>query len=128
MINVALAIIFAIIFISGKMPLVGGRMIRGTRARLVGASAFAISFISLFLPTNLNILLNLIVIVILSAIYFLARGEPQHLNKRGANQFASIEEEKITYKYSLIGLGFTAAILFVIGGVVWLLVTFIKGL
>jgi len=127
MIIISLIILSAILLIGDKMPLLGGKVIRGIKARYIGASVLTISFCSFFLSAKVSLLLNILTLAGIGAIYFFAKGEEPSEDEAKTMLFTSAEDEKRTYSSATIGLIITVVIMIAFGGGAWLLIKLLRG-
>jgi len=127
MIIISLIILSAILLIVDKMPLLGGKVIRGIKARYIGASVLTISFCSFFLSAKVSLLLNILTLAGIGAIYFFAKGEEPSEDEAKTMLFTSAEDEKRTYSSATIGLIITVVIMIAFGGGAWLLIKLLRG-
>jgi len=127
MIIIALIALSVILLIGGKMPLLGGKVIRGIKARYIGASVLTISFCSFFLSAKVSLLLNILALAGIGGVYFLAKGEEPTEDEAKNMLFTSAKEEKKSYSSAVMGLIITFVIMVIFGGGAWLLIKFIRG-
>ena len=127
MISIALIIVSVILLISGKMPLLGGKVSRGVKVRYAGALILAFSVGSFFLSTKLSVILNILTLAGIGSAYFFIKGEDPTENEAKTMLFTSAQDEKKTYSSATVGLIITVAIMVAFGGGAWLLIKLIRG-
>ncbi len=127
MISAALIFLSVILIIAAKMPLLGGKILRGGRVRFIGALTLAVSSCSFFLSKKLGMILNLFILAVISGVYFFARGEAPSIDEAKNMLFKSAKDEKKTYSSSAKGLIITILIMIVFGGGAWMLIKIIRG-
>lgn len=127
MISLALIILSLALIFAAKMPLVGGKTIKGQKVRIGGLLMLALSGCSLFAETKINLLLNSLVILVVVSAYFFIKGGIKERVETEEGLFTSESEEKKTYSKALLGLliALTIMILFTVG--VFLLLKIIRG-
>ena len=125
MISIALIIISLVLIFTGKMPLVGGKAMKGQNVRIGGLLMLALSGGSIFVAIRISLLLNLLVIISVIGVYFFVKGDVPDRDEEGL--FTSEAEEKKTYSQAISGLLIAIAmmILFVVG--IFLLLMIIRG-
>ena len=125
MISIALIIISLVLIFTGKMPLVGGKAMKGQNVRIGGLLMLALTGGSIFVATRISLLLNLLVIISVIGVYFFVKGDVPDRDEEGL--FTSEAEEKKTYSQAISGLLIAIAmmILFVVG--IFLLLMIIRG-
>ena len=127
MISIALIIVSVSLLVYGKMPLLGGKIIRGARVRYVGALILAISVCSFFLSTKLSVLLNILTLAGIGGSYFFLKGEDPTESEAKTMLFTSAHDEKKAYLSATMGLIITVLIMVAFGGGAWLLIKLIRG-
>ena len=127
MISIALIIVSVSLLIYGKIPLLGGRIIRGARVRYAGALILAISVCSFFLSTKLSVILNILTIAGIGGAYFFVKGEDPTAKEAKVMLFTSAQDEKKAYSSATVGLIITVVIMVAFGGGAWLLIKLIRG-
>ena len=127
MISIALIILSVILLISGKMPLLGRKVIRGIKVRYTGALILALSVCSFFLSTKLSVILNVLTLAGICGVYFFVKGEAPTENEAKTMLFTSAQDEKKTYSSATVGLIIAVVIMVAFGGGAWLLIKLIKG-
>ena len=117
MISIALITLSLVLIFTGKMPLVGGKAIKGQKVRIGGLLMLALSGFSIFVATKMSLLLNSLVIIGVIGAYFFLKGDIPNRGETGKGLFTSKAEEKKTYSQALLGLLIAIAImiLFVVG-------------
>lgn len=127
MISIALIIVSVGLLIYGKMPLLGGKIIRGVKVRYAGAIILVISVCTFFLPTKLSVILSVLTLAGIGGTYFFLKGEDPTANEAKTMLFTSTHDEKMAYSSATMGLVITVVIMVVFGGCAWLLIKLIKG-
>jgi hypothetical protein len=127
MISIGLIILSVILLISGKMPLIGGKLIRGDKVRYGGALVLALSVNSFFLSTNLSVILDVLTLAGICGVYFFVDGEAPTEIEAKTMLFTSAQDEKKTYSTAAVGLIITVVVIVACGGGAWLLIKLIRG-
>lgn len=127
MISIALIIVSVGLLIYGKMPLLGGKIIRGVKVRYAGALILAISVGTFFLPTKLSVILSVLTLAGLGGSYFFLKGEDPTAGEAKTMLFTSAHDEKKAYSSATMGLVITVLIMVAFGGGAWLLIKLIRG-
>lgn len=127
MISIAIIILSVILLVSGKMPLLGGKVIRGIKVRYASALILALSVCSFFLSTKLSVIFNVLILAGIGGVYFFVKGEDPTENEAKTMLFASAEDEKKSYSSAVMGLIITVVIMVAFGGGAWLLIKLIRG-
>jgi hypothetical protein len=127
MITAALILLSAGLLISGKMPVLGGKVIRGAKVRYAGALIFLISVCSFFLSRKISLTINVLILVAIVVAYFFLKGEAPTEAEAKTMLFSSAEDEKKTYSTAIVSLIVFFIIILVFSGGVWLLLRLIKG-
>lgn len=127
MISIALIIVSAGLLIYGKMPLYGGKIIRGIKVRCAGAFIFAISVSTLFLFPKISLILSILVFAGVAASYFFIDGDATTKNEAKEMLFTSKRDEIEAYSSATMGLIIAVLIMVAFGGDAWLLLKLIKG-
>lgn len=127
MISIALLIISVVLLIYGKMPLLGGKIIRGKKVRHAGGLILAISAFTFFLPSKLSLILSFITVAGIGGAYFFLKGEDPTEKEKKAMLFTTAHDEKKAYSSATKGLIITVILMVAFGGGVWLLIKLIRG-
>jgi hypothetical protein len=127
MISIALIIVSVGLLIYGKMPLLGGKIIRGVKVRYAGVLILLISVCTFFLPTKLSLILSGLTLAGLGGAYFFLKGEDPTAIETTTMLFSSTHDEKKAYSSATKGLVITVVIMVAFGGGAWLLIKLIKG-
>ncbi len=127
MISIALIIVSVGLLIYGKMPLYGGKIIRGIKVRYAGALILVIAVSTLFFSPKTSLILSLLCLAGVAATYFFITGEEPTENEAKEMLFASVQDEKKSYSSAIMGLIMTVVIMVAFGGCAWLLIKLIKG-
>lgn len=127
MISIALLIVAVILLISGKMPLLGGTIIRGIKVRYAGVLILALSACSFFLSTKLSVILNALTIAGIGGSYFFIKGERPTADEAKKMLFTSAQDEKKAYSSATVGLIVAVVIMVAFEGGAWLLIKIIRG-
>jgi len=127
MISIALIIVSVGLLIYGKMPILGGKIIRGIKVRYAGALILVISVCTFFLPTKLSVILSVLTLAGIGGSYFFLKGEDSTASEVKTMLFTSANDEKKAYSSATMGLVITVVIMVAFGGGAWLLIKLIKG-
>ena len=127
MISIALIILSVILFVSGKMPLLGGKVIKGIKVRYASALLLTLPVCSFFLSTKVSVILNVLTLAGIGGVYFFVKGEAPTEDEAKTMLFKSAEDEKRTYSSATMGLIITVVIMIAFGGGAWLLIKLIRG-
>ena len=127
MISIALVILSVILLISGKMPLLGAKVIRGIKVRYAGALILSLSVCSFFISTKLCLIFNVLTLAGIGGVYFFVKGEDPTEDEEKTMLFSSAQDEKKTYSSATVGLIIAVVIMVAFGGGAWLLIKLIRG-
>jgi len=94
MASTALAVIAFCLIFGGRLPLYGGRILRGNRPRLLGAIILPFAVGGVFAPGVIGICVAGIPLATLAAVFFLAKGQEPTANEARWLPFASPPESK----------------------------------
>jgi len=92
MASTALAVIAFCLIFGGRLPLYGGRILRGSKARLLGALILPFAVGGVFVPGVIGICVAGIPLTTLVTVFFLAKGEEPTANEAKWLPFASPAE------------------------------------
>lgn len=104
MASTALAVIAICLIFGGRFPVAGGRVLRGGKPRLLGALTLPFGIGGVFVPGGLGLLVAGIPLAILSAVYFLAKGEEPTPDEARWLPFASPPDKEKTFLQTLASL------------------------
>lgn len=127
MITIALVILSLTLLVSGKMPLLGGKVTMGSKVRYAGVLILALSVCSFFLSTKLSLIIIILTLSGIGGVYFFVKGEDPTEDEAKTMLFSSAQDEKKTYSSATMGLIITVVIMVAFGGGAWLLIKLIRG-
>lgn len=111
MASTALAVIAFCLIFGGRLPLYGGRILRGSKARLLGALILPFAVGGVFVPGVVGLWLTGIPLVTLAVVFLLATGEEPTANEAKWLPFDSATEST---NPALRALGFLVLFLVVL--------------
>jgi len=127
MINIALIVLSLCLVISGTMPLLGGKRVRGVWVRLSGLLMLALSILTLFVPTKVFLVLSGLIFGTFVLAYFFVKGDEPNTQEDSNNFFQSSKDELKTYADAAKGIVAFLLVLGVLFGGFMLVAKIIKG-
>ncbi len=126
MIPILLIIISISLIVSGNMPLLGGKKIRGMWVRIGGVFMLALSILTIFVSTKAFIFLFVLILGLYALVYFFVKGEEPTTNESDFNLSNSSKKELKTYFDAGKGLLMIPLVLGILYGCFMLVIWLIK--
>lgn len=128
MIGIILIFLSVLFLVLGKIPIWGGKILIGKKARYIGFILLILSCGLIAGPRQISLPLMIVIIFFMSKIYFFTKSNSLVDDKKKGYLFTSIEEEKSTYLNVAIGLTIALVVMGILGELTQILIQIIRNM